>query len=400
MQYFTFIGTGDYKVVDYQLRDDPNIYTTRFIQEVIVRKYYDDIEDVYIFCTEESKKVNGLTVQDLLTKQYQKQVHFLILEQSVSAESIIEQMEERLKDHFIFDVTHCFRSIPIVVTLVTNYLEVATGFKLKHLYYGSYETQQAMDLITEYDYSKLANELATFEKTLKVSADSLKQYNKGDKKIKELFRAFQRFNHVLEYCEFDASIQALKRVVDCSKQLLADKTQYILLIPYLNRIILKFSCFESEEPLAIKKISLIKLLMDHNLIQIAITFTDQLIRQELVHYGFFPELENYEDGKGLMEKIGSIYAASNYLFESYHIRNLSQQRKVYTDKKFESKKAKNVDFRILILQQKSSIITTFYNKVRNNINHGEAIDKDTDVKKIIFDCLAVMEQFVLYKRSD
>ena len=43
------------------------------------------------------------------------------------------------------------------------------------------------------------------------------------------------------------------------------------------------------------KIKFIKLLLAHNSLQIAITFTDQLIREELVHYYYFPDSKSFKE---------------------------------------------------------------------------------------------------------
>ena len=106
----------------------------------------------------------------------------------------------------------------------------------------------------------------------------------NDNKINNLMKGIYQFNHMLDYCEFDSCVHSISQIYNFCQSILKEKDKYILLTPYLKSIQKKLSNIYIEKNDAIKKIKFIKLLLAHNSLQIAITFTDQLIREELVHY--------------------------------------------------------------------------------------------------------------------
>lgn len=124
-----------------------------------------------------------------------------------------------------------------------------------------------------------------FDQFLKISDTYL--YNLNDNKINNLMKGIYQFNHMLDYCEFDSCVHSISQIYNFCQSILKEKDKYILLTPYLKSIQKKLSNIYIEKNDAIKKIKFIKLLLAHNSLQIAITFTDQLIREELVHYYIF-----------------------------------------------------------------------------------------------------------------
>ena len=117
---------------------------------------------------------------------------FITINEFVKIEEILQKMDEVLKEDFIIDVTHSFRNIPISVTMISNYLEVSTKKQLKHLFYGNYnrETNEGLiiDLINQYENSKIASSLMAFDQFLKISDTYL--YNLNDNKINILIQIF------------------------------------------------------------------------------------------------------------------------------------------------------------------------------------------------------------------
>ena len=75
----------------------------------------------------------------------------------------------------------------------------------------------------------------------------------------------------------------------------------------------------------LKKSNLLNFLLAHNSLQIAITFTDQLIREELVHYYYFPDSKSFKEE--LLNKIAKesdFYDLSTDLLFFLNIRNSSK----------------------------------------------------------------------------
>ncbi len=399
MQYFTFLGMGsNYKEAIYFFQDNhEHEYCSKYVQEAIIQEYRNQISDIYVFCTEKSYDNNGNSLYDLIKKECDKEIKFIFINDNVQTEEIVSKMSKVLNDDFIIDITHSFRSIPLSVMLITKYLECASGYHLKHLYYGNYNAKKEegiiVDLINQYNHSHLINEIEAFDKYLKVSSESLFIY-KEDQKIQNLLKAFEDFNKMVEYCEFNKSIDCIRKIIDFSKNIKKDDN-YILIHPYLERIIDKFKEVNTNQLNSLKKISLIKILLKHNLYQVAITFTDQLIREELVHYAYFPNTLNFKSEilKTLSPKRRNldIYHLSQDLL--YYL-NIRQSNKAKIDKDIEPIREKYMNFKknTHILDYKS--IDEFYFKIRNKINHGDEIESNVDIQKIIFNCLNSLERFI------
>lgn len=304
-------------------------------------------------------------------------------------------MSAVLNDDFIIDVTHSFRNIPISVTMVSNYLEVSTNNKLKHLFYGNYnrDTNEGtiIDLINQYQNSKIASALMTFDQFLKISDTYLTDFE--DKKINNLIKGINRFNHMIDYCEFDNCVYSISQIYDFCQSILKEENKYILLSPYLKNIQSKLKNVYAEKNDTIKKIKFIKLLLDHNSLQIAITFTDQLIREELVHYSYFPEAISFKEN--LLNKIckeSDFYDLSTDLLFYLDIRNRNQNfhYKDYITKIREENINLSKDVSFLDKEN----INTFYLKIRNVINHGGRIDQKINVNQTILNCINSVEKFI------
>lgn len=400
MQYFTFIGTSPYSEVAYSFQDNPQlICQTKFIQEAVIHAFVKEIDRVYIFCTDVSRKGNGEELKKIVEEEYRKEVFFIEVNEDVQTEEIVLKMNQVLDSDFIIDVTHSFRNIPIAVTLITRYLEYSKGYHLKHLYYGNFNREtnsgKVIDLLRQYQNSQLVNELESFDRYLKVSNESLMKYEESDK-INKLLHSFDEFNKMIEYCEFDKSIEKIRSITEVSRSILKD-ADYVLIHPYLENIIQKFELvLKNNQMKALRKIALIRILLDHHLYQLAITFTDQLIREEMVHYAFVPKQKDFnvvllKRLPKYRKKEASVYDLSQALFDFYEIRG---SIKIDNDvEKYVSNKVEP-DFKLKVRQLKQDHIIDFYNKIRNCVNHGKEINQDVNVIDIINKCLDTLTTFI------
>lgn len=397
MQYFTFIGTGKYDKIKYSFQEGqkPEL-ETKYVQEAIVNGFNEEIDEIFIFCTVESREAHGIILKRRLEEQYHKKVHFIVVSFDVQTEEIVLEMNKVLKEDFIIDITHSFRNIPIAVTLITRYLEYSKGYHLKHLYYGNSSNRLIIDMLKQYQNMQLVNELESFDKYLKVSKVSLSKYE-SSKEIDDLLLVFAEFNRMIEFCEFDKSIDKIRRITELSRGILKDKN-YILIHPYLERIIMKFESVNGNKRKSLKKIALIQILLQHRLYQIAITFTDQLIREELVHYIYFPKLPDFN--KQLVDQLlrypkrKDTYNLSTDILKFYEIHGKRERIDKYSEVERYINKNGSVETSEKIRKLKNDKIDKFYSSIRNHINHGEEIEEINDVENIVNDCLNLLTNFI------
>lgn len=397
MQYFTFIGTSKYDEIKYLFQEEqkPNL-ETKYVQEAIVNGFYGEIDEIFIFCTVESREVHGIVLKKRLEEQYHKKVHFIEVSFDVQTEEIVLEMNKVLKEDFIIDITHSFRNIPIAVTLIIRYLEYSKGYHLKHLYYGNFSNGLIIDMLKQYQNMQLVNELESFDKYLKVSSVSLSKYE-SSKKIDNLLLVFDEFNRMIEFCEFDKSVDKIRKITELSRGILKD-SNYILIHPYLERIIMKFESVNRNKMKSLKKIALIQILLQHRLYQIAITFTDQLIREELVHYVYFPKLLDFNkqsvDQLPRYPKRKDTYNLSTDVLKFYEIHGKQEGINKYPEVERYINKNGSAETSEKIRKLKKDKIDKFYSSIRNHINHGEEIEDIDDVKNIVKDCLDLLTNFI------
>ncbi|MCX7974344.1 MAG: hypothetical protein N3B16_07565 [Candidatus Aminicenantes bacterium] len=135
----SFLGKGDYQQINYQLNG--RTYESCLALLPIKEEFKPD--KVYIIGTEESK-------WNLLTSfEYER----VIIPSGRSNEEfweILDILADRLQlnDKLVaFDITHCFRSIPIFVMIFIKFLKFTEkNTDILHIYYGILETKQIIDI--------------------------------------------------------------------------------------------------------------------------------------------------------------------------------------------------------------------------------------------------------------
>ena len=175
--YISFLGTNDYLPCTY-FHDEKELQNIRFVQEATLHFFCNecDINDrILIFATNESyqanwldnghkdrktgdtKKCNGLKYC-IEKSQLQAEVQKISIPKGQSEQEIWEIFQivyDQLKpgDEVIFDITHAFRSIPMLAIVILNYAKTMKNVTLSGIYYGAFEV-----LGSYYDAEKLSPE--------------------------------------------------------------------------------------------------------------------------------------------------------------------------------------------------------------------------------------------------
>lgn len=162
--YLSFLGTNDY-VECYYFRDSfETNRAARFVQEATILdncKEWGPADRVIIFTTRDAEEKNWeddghwdhTGRQKLQRKGLRTCLNELDLPVSISREpipdghsedeiwEIFEKVSRCLRegDEVVFDITHAFRSIPLVAMVVLNYVKVLRQVKLNGIHYGAFE---------------------------------------------------------------------------------------------------------------------------------------------------------------------------------------------------------------------------------------------------------------------
>lgn len=403
MKYFTFLGVGPndegYKEIIYQFDEleecEENIVISCFVQEAIIKANQGVIDAVYIFATKESKEKYGSSFEAMLLKNniFLNDIHFIDITKDEGFNGFVSKMENYLRDaqEFMIDVTNSFRDIPMRFLMSITYIEKATNAVLKNLYYGKIHPKEGqthlegsvVDLIRDFRMQELSYELMHFNSTLRIANPNV--FNNYDSDLKEYIQCLNGLNKVIEFCEFNKSLQAIRNIVEQSSRILnkSKDGKYEVLVPFVRSIKEKFVDVNKQAILELKQEKLIRILLEHGLYQIAITFTDQYFREKLIRLLVDPDNSKFQ----IKEYVKSINKeeSNNFVF------NLSQT--ILSEIRSSNKGDYIGDNIRKILENNSSNldkikkcamsndIDIFYNEVRNKINHGAVIEKDSDSLK-------------------
>jgi len=154
-----FIGTGNYQPCKYGLRGKES-RETPYIQvalnELIPRVTTDSVEEVVVFATDKAKEKHS----DPLQAEISKVAKFAIVDipNGKSEEELWKLFQNigdpiRENERFYLDVTHGFRSLPILVTLLLGYIDVVKQAKPTAIYYGAHEAKDENGVAPVFDLS-------------------------------------------------------------------------------------------------------------------------------------------------------------------------------------------------------------------------------------------------------
>lgn len=243
----SFLGTNNYISCNYYYKTKQNkIENVRFVQEAVIQlfcKDFDENDRLLFFLTEDAEKKNWVDnghtkhwlkpPEPIIQDGLETRLNLLNLESKIEKYriangftntqiwEIFKKVFEQLKDgdEIIFDITHAFRSLPMLGIVLMNYAKALKGkFRIRSIHYGAFEAlgtfkkvnslnveerdAEILDLISLsvlQDWSNAANDFITngstksIEKLIQRKSLSLILENP----TKAVFKKFQNFSNAL-----------------------------------------------------------------------------------------------------------------------------------------------------------------------------------------------------------
>ncbi|MBW4595327.1 MAG: TIGR02221 family CRISPR-associated protein [Brasilonema angustatum HA4187-MV1] len=162
MKIISFLGFNNYDETTYLNPRGSGGYKTPFFQEALVEFYKPETLYVLLTKTVETVALKGASEPnwDALKNRLDKKVNLQpiknIPEQNSPSDIwwIFQQVTNCLEhgDTVIFDITHSFRSVPVVALIAVSYLRVVRSVNIEGLLYGAFEAK-----------NKATNETPTFD---------------------------------------------------------------------------------------------------------------------------------------------------------------------------------------------------------------------------------------------
>jgi len=422
--FISFLGTGDYLecAYKYQNRIIKNI---RFVQEATIRlncKDWSEKDRVVIFTTQQSFKHNWIdnghkdskTGKSLERTGLGKLLGNLNFGCSVQQVNIPDGRNEaeiweifsivfnkiNPNDQIIFDITHAFRSIPMLTIVILNYAKVIKNVSLQGLWYGAMEALgnrsdveklspekrivpiidlTSFDHLMEWSYAidqfLISGNSEKISNLAENSARTILSRTKGREKSQHIIRRFAgnlgMFTKTLSTCrgrDISDNVIRLKSNLDDCKKVNLNTPLNKPLQPLFEKINKQLDVFPEKS--VIDGIQAARWCLDHNLIQQGYTILQEtLITYFVSKIGEDPE--NFQN-KNLVRTLAN---QAVYIFFNGWGK----------DKEKKSPKEKQIIIKFINFYEKNDQLIKYYHDLtgfRNDLNHCGFNTSPRSTKKI------------------
>lgn len=161
--FLSLLGTGDYLDCRYQLGEDPG-EVVKYIQEYLIGQIchnWTNEDLICIFATDQSKTANweddghrekqGRIIKNkglqerLAAMGMQAEVRLVTIpigNKENELWQIFDIFLQNIREHarIYLDITHSFRSLPLLLTVLMNYARIMKRISIEGIYYGAFET--------------------------------------------------------------------------------------------------------------------------------------------------------------------------------------------------------------------------------------------------------------------
>lgn len=395
----SFLGTNNYVECYYTFNGQKG-KLVEYIQEDLIEREKDNLDKVYIFTTQEAHVKNWenyiFNVEEGENKGLKERLREYNFVEEVNIpmgnsedeiwkifQILYEKIEEN--DTIIFDITHAFRSLPMLAMVFLNYAKILKNIKVERIYYGAFEVLGQAREVKEWPFEKRIAPILDL-----TSFNSLQEwsigvydfiYNGNVKKISELTK--QTINPILKETRGQDEVarnlrtlsEQLAKFIDILK-LNRGKDLYTFNFEHLekaleslkanNNLILPLTPLLEKIELQIRKFSIsenvkrgfvaVEWLLDNGLYQQAIT----MLQENIVSYFLQKDNRDYGD-RTEREIVTSLIKVIN--------QNIDE--KEWNDNLKSNNITKNSSIFKLMEQEKELLKDLDkLTSIRNDINHG------------------------------
>ncbi|MBF0230061.1 MAG: TIGR02221 family CRISPR-associated protein [Desulfamplus sp.] len=161
--FISFLGTGNYTKCRYSFKNESG-NVVKYVQEDVINRFCRDWnreDEIRIFTTDEAKKLNwddnghkdyktkeiivntglGKSLENMKLNASVKRYDIPVGNSEDEIWQIFQTVYDSLKENeeIIFDITHSFRSIPMLFMVLVGYARLIKNISVKAIYYGAFE---------------------------------------------------------------------------------------------------------------------------------------------------------------------------------------------------------------------------------------------------------------------
>lgn len=155
MLLVTFLGTGRYEESVYEYCG--NQVKTKFYSHALPQ-FFPEITHTKVLATNQAEQTHGTAYNNLWP--YDSKPEFIRIASGQSVDelwSVFDKLVAEIPEgeEVVFDVTHGFRSLPLVATLAIAYLRSTRSVKLHAVVYGAFEARSADGITPTFDLTPM-----------------------------------------------------------------------------------------------------------------------------------------------------------------------------------------------------------------------------------------------------
>lgn len=180
--FVSFLGTSNYVPCRYRFDDEPASGKIKFVQTITAKK--SACEQVVIFCTKKAEETHWKNLEsEFCANNLPKPIRIRVCDGASEEElwSIFDVIQKEIpgKAAITFDVTHSFRFLPLLMTILLNYLKEIKNVELERCYYGAWEARDNDEVAPVFDLTPffVLNDWARAASFLNNAGDCSQLYN-------------------------------------------------------------------------------------------------------------------------------------------------------------------------------------------------------------------------------
>ncbi len=163
--FITFLGISTYSMCNYILDTKHKVTKVQFVQEALVRllcRDYCETDRIFVFLTKEARSKNWpVLIERLGQTGIEAGIEGVSIPDGSSEEglwqifSIVVKQFER-GDRVIFDITHGFRSLPMLCMVLLQYARMMKEIEIEGIYYGAFDARDGSNNAPIFDLTSFA----------------------------------------------------------------------------------------------------------------------------------------------------------------------------------------------------------------------------------------------------
>ena len=223
--FISFLGTGNYEACRYRYGNEDvaeQLPEVKFVQTATVlhcSSPENPLDACLIFCTDEAEEKHWADLRDEFIRNGLAEPTKVPIPSGQNEKELWEIFkivsEQVPQDaRIVFDVTHSFRSLPILMTILLNYLKELKNVELETCSYGAWEARKekggisivpVFDLTPFFELNAWARAVSLFEKTgsateISKLVSELARKNEKMRIVKDSIRKVSDFTDAVATC--------------------------------------------------------------------------------------------------------------------------------------------------------------------------------------------------------